>query len=56
MVQEWPVRVERRLSAILAADVSRYSRLMHGDEEAAHGKLMTLLAFIRIGVVAATWL
>src|SRR5437016_5538414 len=29
MVQERPVRVERRLSAILAADVAGYSRLMH---------------------------
>jgi hypothetical protein len=28
MVQEPPVRVERRLSAILAADVAGYSRLM----------------------------
>lgn len=28
MVQERPVRVERRLSAILAADVAGYSRLM----------------------------
>ena len=26
--------VERRLAAILAADVESYSRLMHGDEEA----------------------
>ena len=50
------IGIGRRLTAILAADVSRYSRLMHGDEAAAHGKLMTLLAFIRIGVVAATWL
>ena len=36
MVQERPVRVERRLSAILAADVAGYSRLMHNDEEATH--------------------
>jgi class 3 adenylate cyclase len=36
MVQELPVRVERRLSAILAADVAGYSRLMHNDEEATH--------------------
>jgi hypothetical protein len=33
MVQERPVRVERRLSAILPADVAGYSRLMHYDEE-----------------------
>ena len=32
MVQERPVRVERRLSAILAADVAGYSRLMGLDE------------------------
>ena len=43
MVQERPVRVERRLSAILAADVAGYSRLMHGDEEATHTKLTSLL-------------
>jgi TolB-like protein len=44
MVQERPVRVERRLSAILAADVAGYSRLMHNDEEGTHAKLTTLLA------------
>jgi adenylate cyclase len=44
MVQERPVRVERRLSAILAADVAGYSRLMHTDEEATHTKLSALLA------------
>jgi class 3 adenylate cyclase len=44
MVQERPVRVERRLSAILAADVAGYSRLMHSDEEATHTKLTALLA------------
>ena len=44
MVQERPVRVERRLTAILAADVAGYSRLMHHDEEATHTKLTTLLA------------
>jgi TolB-like protein/class 3 adenylate cyclase/Tfp pilus assembly protein PilF len=43
MVQERRVRVERRLSAILAADVAGYSRLMHHDEEATHAKLTTLL-------------
>src|SRR6516225_6680674 len=43
MVQERPVRVERRLSAILAADVAGYSRLMHSDEEATHTKLTALL-------------
>src|SRR5437762_14383477 len=45
MVQERPGRVERRLSAILAAaDVAGYSRLMHHDEEATHAKLTALLA------------
>jgi TolB-like protein len=44
MVEERPVRVERRLAAILAADVAGYSRLMHRDEEATHAKLTTLLA------------
>jgi class 3 adenylate cyclase len=43
MVQEQPIRVERRLSAILAADVADYSRLMHHDEEATHAKLSALL-------------
>jgi TolB-like protein/class 3 adenylate cyclase len=43
MVQERPVRVERRLSAILAADVAGYSRLMHDDEEVTHAKLTGLL-------------
>jgi TolB-like protein/class 3 adenylate cyclase/Flp pilus assembly protein TadD len=44
MVQERPVRVERRLAAILAADVAGYSRLMHSDEEATHAKVTALLA------------
>src|SRR5438477_3551315 len=44
MVGERPVRVERRLSALLAADVAGYSRLMHHDEEATHAKLTALLA------------
>jgi TolB-like protein/class 3 adenylate cyclase len=43
MVQERPVRVERKLSAILAADVVGYSRLMHNDEEVTHAKLTALL-------------
>jgi adenylate cyclase len=44
MVQERPVRVERRLSAILVADVAGYSRLVHRDEEATHTKLAAVLA------------
>ena len=43
MVQERPIRIERRLSAILAADVAGYSRLMHNDEEATHSKVTALL-------------
>ncbi|SDJ74919.1 TolB amino-terminal domain-containing protein [Bradyrhizobium sp. Rc2d] len=43
MVQNRPARVERRLSAILAADVAGYSRLMHSDEEPTHTKLAALL-------------
>lgn len=44
MVQERPIGVERRLSAILAADVAGYSRLMHTDEESTHAKFAALLA------------
>jgi class 3 adenylate cyclase len=44
MVQKRPVRVERRLSAILAADAAGYSWLMHNDEEATHVDLTALLA------------
>lgn len=44
MTQQPPMRVERRLSAILAADVAGYSRLMHNDEEATHARLTMLLA------------
>src|SRR5258707_1205572 len=43
MVQERTDRVERRLSAILAADVAGYSRLMHNDEETTHARLSILL-------------
>ena len=44
MAQEQPSRIGRRLSAILAADVAGYSRLMHDDEEATHARLAALLA------------
>jgi class 3 adenylate cyclase/TolB-like protein len=44
MAQERPDRIRRRLSAILAADVAGYSRLMHHNEEATHAKLTALLA------------
>jgi TolB-like protein/class 3 adenylate cyclase len=43
MAHERLGRVERRLAAILAADVAGYSRLMHHDEEATHTKLTALL-------------
>jgi class 3 adenylate cyclase len=43
MPQEPPSQVERRLSAILAADVAGYSRLIHSDEEPTHAKLTALL-------------
>ena len=43
MVQERPDRVERMLSAILAADVAGYSRLMHHDEEATHARVMSVM-------------
>jgi class 3 adenylate cyclase len=44
MVQGQPNRLGRRLSAILAADVAGYSRLMHDDEETTHTRLAALLA------------
>jgi adenylate cyclase len=37
-----PARVERRLAAILAADVAGYSRLMGADEEGTLGQLKAL--------------
>jgi len=38
-----PARIQRRLSAILAADVAGYSRLMHRDEEGTHSRLSSLM-------------
>jgi TolB-like protein/class 3 adenylate cyclase len=52
MQERQPVRVERRLSAILAADVAGYSRLMHNDEEATHAKLTALLADVVTPAIA----
>src|SRR5262245_53783921 len=43
MAHERPVRVERRLAAILVADVAGYSRLMHRNEEDTHARLTSLL-------------
>ena len=37
-----PARVERRLAAILAADVAGYSRLIETDEEGNLARLKTL--------------
>ena len=44
--------MERKLSAILAADVAGYSRLMHHDEETTHAKLTTLLADVVTPVIS----
>ena len=52
MAHERPGRIERRLSAIMAADVAGYSRLMHNDEEATHAGLTALLADIVEPVIA----
>jgi adenylate cyclase len=38
--------LERRLAAILAADVEGYSRLMHGDEEATMATLSAHRALV----------
>jgi class 3 adenylate cyclase len=43
MPQDTPNRIKRRLSAILAADVAGYSRLMHNDEEATHTNFTALI-------------
>src|SRR6516164_110893 len=52
MKQKQPVRVGRRLAAIVAADVAGYSRLMHHDEEATHAKLTALLADVVAPTIA----
>jgi TolB-like protein len=45
-------RVERRLAAILMADVAGYSRLMHADEEATHSRVAALLTNTVMPVIA----
>jgi class 3 adenylate cyclase len=45
-------RVERRLAAILVADVAGYSRLMHADEEATHFRVTALLTNIVMPTIA----
>src|SRR6202047_3318286 len=52
MAHERPGRIERRLSAIMAADVAGYSPLMHNDEEATHAGLTALLADVVEPVIA----
>src|SRR5208282_1430171 len=46
-------RVERRLAAILAADVAGYSRLIEADEEGTLGRLKTLRAQVIDPKIAA---
>jgi TolB-like protein/class 3 adenylate cyclase len=45
-------RVERRLAAILVADVVSYSRLMHLDEEATHARVTALLTDVVMPAIA----
>src|ERR1700761_2689319 len=45
-------RVERRLAAILVADVAGYSRLMHLSEEATHARVTALLTSRVLPVIA----
>jgi len=45
-------RVERRLAAILMADVAAYSRLMHAHEEATHARVTALLTHTVLPVIA----
>lgn len=44
-------RVERRLAAILMADVASYSRLMHANEEATHARVTALLIHTVLPVI-----
>jgi TolB-like protein/class 3 adenylate cyclase len=53
MEQDRPARIERKLSAILAADVADYCRLMHHAEEATHAKLSVLLTDGVVPAIAA---
>jgi adenylate cyclase len=52
MVHDRPARIDRRLSAILAADVAGYSRLMHADEEGTHTKLTALMVDVVYPTIA----
>jgi TolB-like protein/Flp pilus assembly protein TadD len=51
MKQRQPARAGRRLVAIVAADVAGYSRLMHHDEEATHGRLSALLTDVVVPAI-----
>jgi class 3 adenylate cyclase len=53
MEPQEPVRVERRLAAILAADVAGYSRLIGSDEEGTLARLRALRAEITDPKIAA---
>jgi adenylate cyclase len=53
MEPEGPARVERRLAAILAADVAGYSRLMEADEEGTLRRLRALRAEVIDPKIAA---
>jgi TolB-like protein/class 3 adenylate cyclase len=46
-------RVERRLAAILVADIVSYSRLMHRDEETTHARATALLTKVVLPAIAA---
>ncbi|KYH03551.1 adenylate/guanylate cyclase domain-containing protein [Bradyrhizobium sp. DOA1] len=52
MVQNRATPMERRLAAILVADVAGYSRLMHNDEEATHARVTALLADVVFPAIA----
>ena len=45
-----PARTERRLAAILAADVAGYSRLIEADEEGTLNRLKALRAEAQIAI------
>jgi TolB-like protein/class 3 adenylate cyclase len=51
MAQEHTTRLERRLAAILAADVAGYSRLMHAEEEATHMRLSVLMTNVVVPAI-----
>jgi len=48
-------RVERRLAAVLAADVAGYSRLMGADEEGTHERLKAHLRDLIEPKIAEHW-